>query len=234
MSFVTDFKATKAIRAHGRNRLDEAYALYGAAYAAGMNKAKHLLPYAILLLRRAEYEKAAEVLRKAEKAPGGLTPAQRNQMLTHYAVASWRLGRLDYAIELLREVFRKGSNGNIYGTLGYLLVEKGDFEEALAFNKEAVEYDDEDPIMLDNLAQTYYRLGDGGEDKARARKLFEKALGHRPGSIDTNYFLALYDLEEGDKEAAREKLQLAGEGKFSPLNYASPEMVAAKLREIDS
>ena len=40
-------------------------------------------------------------------------------------------------------------------------------EKTLAFNKEAVDYDDEDAVCLDNLAQTYYRvLG----DKAAAKE----------------------------------------------------------------
>ena len=46
-------------------------------------------------------------------------------------------------------------------------------KEALAYNTEAYEYDDEDSITLDNLGQTYYRLGN---DKAKAAN-FSK--GHR-------------------------------------------------------
>lgn len=232
MAFGTDLKARRALAAHGRNKLDEAYALYGEAYASGMNNARYLLPYSILLLRRGEYDRAGEVLRKVEKSPGGITPEQRSQMLLNYAVVCWKQGRLPYALELLREVYRKGPSGNIYGTLGYLLIEQGDFEEAVAFGKEAVEYDDEDPIALDNLAQAYYRLGNGKEDKETARGLFQKALSFRPTAIDSNYFLALYDIEDGNIDAAREKLEVSRSGKFSPLNYATPELVEEKLKEI--
>ncbi len=229
MGFLQDFKAQRAVVAHSKGKMDEAYKLYEEAYAGGMSKARFLLPYSIMLLRRGEYEKARDVLKKVEKAPGGLTPDQRNQMLTNYAIASWKLGRIDYAIELLREVFRKGANGTIYGTLGFLLIEKGDFEEALSFNQEAVAYDEEDPVALDNLAQTYYRLGN---DKEKARPWFEKALSHKENAIDTNYFLALYDIEAGDKEAAREKLEIARQGRFSPLNYATPELVDRTMQSL--
>ena len=226
MGFLNDMKAQKALAAHGKGNTEEAMRLYQEAYAQGMNKARFLLPFSILLLRAGDYAKAREVLKKVEKSPGGLTPDQRSQMLTNYAIACWKEGRLEYAIELLREVFKKGATGSIYGVLGFLLIEKGDFEEALAFNREAVEYDDEDPVTLDNLAQTYYRLG---HDKEEACGWFEKAIRFKEEAIDTNYFLALYDMEEGRTEKARERLTIAGQGRFSPLNYATPEMVAEKL-----
>ena len=192
MSFLSGMKAQKALIAHSKGRTEEAYAAYTELFDKGeMESPRYLLPYSILLLRRGEYEKAKTVLKKAEKAPGGLSQDQRCQLLTNYAVASWKLGRTDYAVELLQEVYRKGKNGAIYTTLGYILIEKGDFAETLAFNQEAVDYDDEDPVALDNLAQTYYRLGN---DREEARKWFEKALAFKPEAIDTNYFLALYDL----------------------------------------
>ncbi len=229
MAFFKDMKAQKALMAHNKGNTDEAYRLYSEAYQEGMNAARFLLPFSILLLRRGEYEKAKEVLKKVEKAPGGLAPDQRSQMLTNYAVASWKTGKIDYAVELLREVYRKGPTGSIYGTLGFLLIEQGNFEEALAFNKEAVAYDDEDAVALDNLAQTYYRLGN---DKEEARKWFKEALKHKEGAIDSNYFLALYDIEAGDREAARAKLETCKEGRFSPLNYATPQMVDELLQTL--
>ena len=105
-------------------------------------------------------------------------------------------------------------------------MEAVDDEKALAFNTEAYEYDDEDSITLDNLAQTYYRLGN---DKAKAREFFQKALERKSKQIDTLYSLAQYDIEEGNKDAAREKLEKAAKGRFSPLNYATREMVQASL-----
>lgn len=154
------FAARKALMAHSKGDTEGAYAQYTALYDAGnLTDAKYLLPYSILLLRRNEFEKAREVLKKAEKSPGGITPEQRATLLTNYAVCSWKLGKTDYALELLEEVHRKNPCGNSYATLGYLLVEAGDFEKALEFNRQAVDYDDEDPLALDNMGQTYYRLG---------------------------------------------------------------------------
>jgi len=118
----------------------------------------------------------------------------------------------------------------IYQTLGYLYVEAGDPEKAIAFNQEALEYDDEDPITLDNLGQTYYRLI---KDKEKAKEYFHKALEQKPGQIDTLYFLAQMDLEDGDKASAKEKLQKALEGRFSPLNYATKEIIEEQLATLE-
>ena len=102
-------------------------------------------------------------------------------------------------------------------------------QKALLFNKEALDYDDEDPIFLDNLAQTYYRcLG----DKVTAKPLFEKAHQLKPGQIDTLWFLSRYDLEAGKTAAAIEKLETSLEGRFSPLNFSTKEKVEAELKRL--
>ena len=102
-------------------------------------------------------------------------------------------------------------------------------EKALAFNKEALDYDDEDPIFLDNLAQTYYRcLG----DKETAKPLFKQALKLKSNQIDTLWFLSRYDLEAGNTAAAVEKLETSLEGRFSPLNFSTKEKVEAELKRL--
>ena len=92
-----------------------------------------------------------------------------------------------------------------------------------------MEYDDEDPVCLDNLGQFYYRVRG---DKAAAKEWFDKAIGQKENQIDTLYFLSRYDLEAGNKEAALEKLEKAAEGRFSPLNYCDREMVQAEIEQL--
>ena len=108
-------------------------------------------------------------------------------------------------------------------------MEAGDLEKAEEFNLKALEYDDMDAISLDNMGQTLYRLKG---DKAAAKPYFEKAIKEKPGQIDTLYFLAQYDMEAGDKAAAREKLETALKGRFSPLNYVTRDMVEKELAAI--
>jgi len=75
----------------------------------------------------------------------------------------------------------------------------------------------------------YYRVLN---DKEKALPYFKKALEFKEGQIDTLYFLAQYDIEAGDKQAAVEKLEKALAGRFSPLNYAKKEMIEELLKTL--
>lgn len=229
MSFTANFKGQQALKKQGNGDIEGAKKLYEEALQKGMNSARLLLSYSVLLLRNDEYQKAKDVLVKLQKCPD-LSNEQKQQMYINYAVCCFKMGDLPRAVELLEKQYTKTKNGLIYETLGYVYVEAGDFEKALAFNEEAVAYDDEDAICLDNLAQTYYRLQGG--DKRKAKEYFDAANRLKPGQIDTLYFLAQYDIEDGKPEDAIEKLELALEGRFSPLNYASKEAIAKLVESL--
>ena len=232
MGLFNGIKVRKAMLNQQRGNLDEAKAEYEALYQSGYITASYLLPYTVLLLREGKqenYEKVKEILKKAEKA-SDMNEEKRQQLLMNYAVAQYKLGELDKAIHLLEASHQHSPCGITYGALGFLYVEAGDAEKALAYNLEALEYDDEDPVTLDNLAQTYYRLLG---DKENAKKYFERALQFKEGQIDTLYFLAKYDAEAGRKEDAVAKLKKALEGRFSPLNYATPEKIQEEIDRLE-
>ncbi len=228
MGILDSIKIRSAVVKHQKGNHEEAQREYEALYAKGVVSAVYMLPYSVLLLRKGgedNYQKVKEILKKAEKAPD-MSPDKRQQLLMNYAVANYKLGEIDKAIRLMEASHKKSPCGFTYQTLGFLYIEAGETEKALSYNQEAVEYDEEDPICLDNLAQTYYRLVG---DKEKALEYFEKAHEIKDTQIDTLYFLALYDLEKGEEKAARAKLETALEGRFSPLNYATPEKIHAVL-----
>lgn len=102
-------------------------------------------------------------------------------------------------------------------------------DKMFAFIQESVDYDDEDPVCLDNLGQAYYRVS-GEKDKAK--EWFEKAHAEKDSQIDTLWFLSRYDLEAGDKAAAIAKLEKALDGRFSPLNFCTKEMVQEEVERL--
>ena len=102
-------------------------------------------------------------------------------------------------------------------------------EKAEAFIRASVEYDDEDPVCLDNLGEFLYRVRG---DKAAAKEWFDKAIAIKETQIDTLYFLSRYDLDAGKPEAALEKLEKAAGGRFSPLNYCNKEMVQKEIEQL--
>ena len=281
MGFMTAVKANKAMRMQKNGNFEEAEKLYEEAIAEGLQDPRFLLPYALMILRKGEYQKAKEFLVKIQKIP--MSPQQRTDLLVYYATCCFRLGTVDKGINALEQQFRKNETGLLYQTLGYLYVEKYDrehtpdfalaaeakakaeeaaqaadgedageqgdaepageaepvqspeeawnagIEKAEAFIRSSIEYDDEDSICLDNMAQFLYRVRG---DKAAAKEWFDKALALKPNQIDTLYYLSRYDLEAGDKKAALEKLETASEGRFSPLNFCSRETVLKEIEEL--
>lgn len=102
-------------------------------------------------------------------------------------------------------------------------------DKMFAFIQESVDYDDEDPVCLDNLGQAYYRVT-GEKDKAK--EWFEKAHAEKDSQIDTLWFLSRYDLEAGDKAAAIAKLEKTLDGRFSPLNFCTKDMVREEVERL--
>lgn len=102
-------------------------------------------------------------------------------------------------------------------------------DKAIKMIDKSIDYDDEDPVCLDNKGQLLYRVMG---DKAAAKEWFDKAHEEKPNQIDSLWFLSRYDLENGDKDAALEKLSLAAQGNFSPLNFADKAMIEKEIARI--
>ncbi|MCE5344381.1 MAG: hypothetical protein LLF96_12470 [Eubacteriales bacterium] len=228
MKMIANLKARSAAKKMTQGDTSAARKLYEEAIASGLDDPRYLLSYTVLLIRDGEYAKAREILVKHQNNPY-LSGDSKKQLFVNYAACVYKMGEMDKAIAVLEGHHAKEHSGLIYETLGYLYVEAGDAQKALAYNEEAMQYDDEDPITLDNLAQTYYRLLN---DREKAKIYFQKALAIKPGQIDTLYFLAQYDLEAGDRSAAKEKLETALKGRFSPLNFATKDNVNTLLKSI--
>lgn len=275
MGFMASIKAQQAMRAHGKGDLEQAKKLYEEALSKGLLSARPMLGYAVLLIREGSYDRAMELLKKAQKCPD-LAPDQKSQLFVDYAACLAKKGELDKAIHLLEKQHGRTPTGLTYQTLGYLYVEKYSGEKPVAeampeqsaeaaenadeapeatpdeaekpaiktqadidrewqegidkmfaFIQASIDYDDEDPVCLDNMGQAYYRVT-GEKDKAK--EWFVKAHEEKETQIDTLWFLSRYDLDAGDKAAAIEKLETALAGRFSPLNFCTKDMVQ---REID-
>ena len=227
MGMMAFLKARQANLKYAKGDIPGAMKLFQEAYEGGLKDVKILLPYSVLLIREGRYQEARDMLVKIQKYP--MPEDSKRTLFVNYASCVYKMGEVGKGVELLERLHQKQPSGIVYQTLGFLLVEAGDFDKALAFNLEAVEYDDEDPITLDNLGQCYYRLAN---DKEKAKEYFDKAIELKEGQIDTLYFLAQYDIEAGDKAAAKKKLEKAMEGRFSPLNYATREKVEALLKTL--
>ena len=210
----------------------QALELYEQAYKAHLLTGNMLLAYGVLLMRFDRCQEAKQILLESEKQIGN-DPQSRKQLRVDYAVCQWKLGELDKAIENMESAASNGLTSTIYTTLGYFYIEKaketGDFSKAIEFNDKAMEYDDEDAGVLDNMGQLYYFMGD--HDKAY--EYFAKAYTAKPTQVASMYYIAKINLERGNLEKAGAFIEACAEGNFSALATISPKQVDELKAEID-
>lgn len=236
MSLMSSLNGRKAYMRHvegnqlsDKGRLKEADAKYQEALAAYQKcvenpKCKHvyLEAYSVLLMRYRRFEEAMALLRRADKMP--MPKQDKLKLRINYAVCQWKTGKLDKAIELLESVFNDLKNSVVYGSLGYMYIERGkqtgDYSKAIEFNQAAYEYDEDDAVVLDNMGQLYLNLG--AEDKALG--YFENAHELRPTQVDTLYYLAKIYHGRGRDEEAKKLLDTALTGNYSALATTTREM----------
>lgn len=215
-----------------RARYEKALAYYEKALSEGLENPRVMLAYAVLLLKEAQYDKAQDLMLQVENNKK-MTREERRQLRINYAICQWKRGRLDNAIQLMEEVARNFKNSTVYGSLGYMLVEKaretGDFERAEAFNREAYEYDEEDAVTLDNLGQLYLAKG----EREKARKYFLQAHKQKPTQVDTLYYLGKMAHEDGRHDEAREYLEEALDNNYTALCTTTREQAEALLKEAE-
>lgn len=202
--------------AEAKAKHEQALKLYEEAIRGGCTKPSYVMAYGVLLLRFARFEEAKELFLKADSTPG-ITKEEKRQLRINFAICQWKLGQLDSAISNLKIAMSEAPTGMLYGSLGYILIEKarqtGDFAEALEFNTKALDYDDEDAVVLDNLGQLYLAMG----DREKALTYFKKAHENKPRQVDTLYYLARLAAEDGDTKQAIDYLNSALDGNYSAL-----------------
>ena len=182
--------------------------------------------YAYILLKNADLPRAEEILHKVLKD----NPTSQDVPYTKsiLALALWKKGDLDAAATMLEDVMQTYKTTSVYGSLGYLLILKGDLEKALQFNLEAKDYNSTDKIILDNLGQNYYLMG--MYDKAR--EIYEPLLAKAPTFPEPYYNYGLLLEKLGEHENALDMMKKSLQCKFSFLSSITREEVETKIQEL--
>ena len=228
--------------AQAKEKYQAALKLYDEAARQGNLAPNILQAYTLLLMREGAFEKARELMEDMSRRKG-LSDADWVQLRLQYSIYLWHAGQLDRAIETMQRAAAKGMNGSIYSTLGMYRVDKarqtGDFGPALDFNREAMEYDDEDASTLDNMGQLYEAMADaegpGAQAdgyRAQAKTYYKKALEQKPRQITTIYYLARMLHREGDDTGARRLLSSKDTLYISAICPVTREMIDALAAEV--
>ncbi len=227
MGFLGNFYGFLGYFNHSRDNSEKAFHFYERGMKHGMDSLNYRMAYGVLLLRTGSFGEAKEIFSHILVT----APKKghfRGMAKTNVALAYWKLGEIDTAVEMMGEVHGKLKNSKTYGAYGYLLIAAGDLDKALAFNLEALAYDDEDPVILDNLAQVYYAVG----NREEALKYFLLAEAEKGDQADTQYYLGCIYQEEGRLEEAKEKLEKALTCRITALSTIRREDIEAQLASL--
>lgn len=220
--------ANIGFRKYSKGNLEEATKWFERAFATGKAKPATTTSYAYLLLKTGRLEESEAILNKLISS----RPGKDNEMFakSNLALVLWKNGSLDEAITMLEEVIIDYRNSTIYGSLGYLLILKGDLEKALQFNLEAYEYNESNVVILDNLGQVYHLTG----QYEKATEIFEKLLLKNPSFPEAyyNYGLLLLDTNQTEKATEMMEKSLNYTHKLSFLSTVKIEDIENKLKDV--
>ena len=182
---------------------------------------KMLLGY--IYLREGKLEKARVTLAEASMM-NGKKPV-KNKIRAMRALVMWKEGYIKDAIESLESLIADFKNTAVYQDLGLLYVLDKDKEKALKFNLEAYDFNSDDMIIMDNLAEAYALCGMMEE----AEKLYEKLLEMEPHFPEAYYGYGVLLCKKGEKEKGIKYMEMALDKRFSYLSVLQKEEVSALI-----
>ncbi len=220
----------KANSAYQKGNTQEAINWLEKAYNTGSAKPGIVTTLGYLLLKEGHLDKSLKIFKEQINSTSKISDNDLYSLKSNYALALWKNGELDRAIEMYEAIFPNYKNTNVYGSLGYLYILKGNLEKALEFNKEAMEYNNTGAVILDNLGQTYYMLG----EYEKADDIFKKLLGLSPKFPEAYYDYALVLEKLGDKDRCIENLKNALNYKPNFLSGVTVKQIEDKLKQVET
>ncbi len=214
-----------AMRNQAKGEMDKCFAWFERARKHGMSVTQRV-NYAYYLMRDGRLEQSQEIYSRLLSYR--LKQEDKNYAKSNYAILKWKQGDIDGAIEELEEIFPYYRTTNVYGTLGYMYILKGDLEKAKAFNDEAYEYNNENTIILDNMVQLYHKLGQEEE----AERYADELKAQNPTFAEGFYDIALVKFAQKKYEEAAEALWAAQDIKPTFMTTVSQEQIQTLLDQV--
>lgn len=212
---------------YSKGDMDKALFYFKKAFDTGKCKPTSSISYGYLLLRAGRIEESEKILNTL--LSGNLKSDEKMTAKSNLALVMWKKGNIDEAISILEEVISNYKNTNVYGSLGYMYILKGDLDKALEFNLEAYEYNSSNNVILDNMGQTYYLMGE--QDKAE--EIYEKLMANKPTVPGVYYNFGLVLAEKGQTEKALEYTKKALDYKINFLSGVTEAEIRQKIEQLE-
>lgn len=211
---------------YGNGDFETAMKIYDYAYKIGKMKFQNSINYAYLALKTGDMDKADKIFNLLRMSP--LKANEKMQLKATHALVFWKRGDVGTAIEMLEEVVAKMPTTSSYGSLGYMYIYNNQYSEALELNKIAYDYNPSDIIILENIALTYFKLG----EMERAEEYYNKLMELDPHLPDCLYEYGQFLLKTGDVEKAKTYFKKALDGNFSFMTMVTIEEIEKQIQNL--
>ena len=222
-----------AHRAFRRGDVAGSLAAFAKAEAAGRLDIQTTVSYAYLALKTTATELADVLLTRCltqGRRGRPLKESDRRLVESYRALVLWKQGKLDEAVSLLEGLLALGyQTATLYGNLGYFLILQGNLDRAEAVCLQAVDWDPEGKVVLDNLASLYLEK----EQWTQAAEVYERLLALEPQFPEAWHGAGWAALKTGDASEARRRWKKALELPFHALTTVERSAIEEALVRLD-
>lgn len=229
MGFFDTLNSVKADLAFQKQDFDTADKLYSKLTSKKNASNGNVLKYAYFLIYLGNLDKCKEELDKVDYESLNEDILKITYKTTE-ALYTWKSGDINKAIEIYEELHGNYKNTSIYETLGYLYIVKKDYDTALKYNEEAYDYASDNKVITDNLAETYYFLGEKDKAKELYEKMFNVEEANKPKFSECYYYYGLILKEENNISKANEMFNKALEMRESFLSGLTHEAIKKEIQ----
>lgn len=165
---------------------------------------KYIKKYVIVELKYGDAEKAEKTIEQIKKIRKDKW-INENKLDLDYLLSLiyWKLDKIDKSLEILNEILQNEANEEIYGTLAYMKLIKGNYEDSLEFSKIAYQKYPKNIIAKSIFAISAYLT----DNIDLAEELFDELLSNNLNIPDTFYYYAKHMVSKGDYEKAANSLK---------------------------
>ena len=203
-----------------RGKIKKSLKLFKLADKWGKLSAVNQSVYGFMLLKNGYLDEARTTLSRAsmEAKKSDL----KNKINMMRALVLWKEGNIDAAIESLENISKTYKTTTLYQDLGLLYVLQKS-EKALPFNLEAYDYNSDNLIIKDNLAEAYMLIG----DTENAEKLYESIIEEGAHFPEPYYSYGILLINKGEREKGLNLIKESLGKRFSFLSVMTKSDVEA-------
>lgn len=225
--FITAYKAGVAIC---KKDYDKALSIYEKACKKDIPDQDIVIKYADLAIYCGKKDLCEQVLNMIDYFDID-DPLLKNAYRRTEGLLVWKKGDINKAIDIYKELLSEGEHSTVYETLGYLLIVAKRYDEALKTNEAAYEYNKDNNVIMDNLAESYYYTNQKDKAKELYELMFSKDEKSIPNFAESYYYYGLILKEENNTDEANKYFKKGLEMRESYLSTLKKGMIEKEITE---